>query len=40
MTNTPPRIDKYDTQKKRSLTKITHHLAKKYQKAVICQGLN
>ena len=38
MTNTPPKIDKYATQKKWYLTKMAH-LAKKCPKAT-CQGLS
>ena len=38
MTNTPPKIDKYDTHRKWRLAKV-EHLAEKYPKA-ICQGLS
>ena len=38
MTNTPTKIDKYDTHRKCCVTKLAH-LAKEYPKA-ICQGLS
>ena len=38
MTNNSPEVDKYETHKKRYLSKMTH-LAKKCPK-VICQGLS
>ena len=38
MTNAPPKIDKYDTHRKRCLTKMTH-LAKKCPK-ITCQELS
>ena len=38
MTNTPLKIDKYDTHRKWCLTRMAH-LGKKYPK-VICQGLS